>query len=269
MGENRVVMLVDRPPADRRARRYVQLLLGVALFGFSNALMLRGALGVDPWDVLHQGLSRALGLPVGTCTIVVGALVLAGWLPLRQRLGLGTLVNAVFVGLVINVTLDAIPVLRGVSLRCGALFAGVMLNGIATGVYIGAGLGAGPRDGLMTAFASRGRSIRVVRTCIELTVLTVGWALGGNVGIGTLIYALCIGPIVHVTVPAFSLPAEPARTRPDDVLSSACPRARTREPPRLDCHMTQTIASDGSDVRAKPPTGGWPTNASAVTSPAR
>ena len=199
-------MLPVRPlPPDRRARRFLQLLPGLLLFGFSSGLMLRAALGVDPWDVLHQGLSRSIGLQVGTWAIILGAVVLLGWIPLRQRPGVGTLANVVLVGLVINATLALVPHPHGVLLRAGLLVMSIVLNGIATGLYIGAGLGPGPRDGLMTGFAARGHSIRLVRTGIELTVLVVGWALGGNVGIGTVLYALAIGPIVHLTLPALAI----------------------------------------------------------------
>ncbi len=166
--------------------------------------MLAG-LGLDPWDVLHQGLSRTVGLQVGTWSILVGAVVLLGWLPLRQRPGLGTVSNVVVVGLVINATLAALPVPHGLGLRAAVLVAGVLLNGIATGAYIGAGLGPGPRDGLSTGIAARGVPMRRVRTVVEFSVLVAGWLLGGSVGVGTLLYAFAIGPITHVTIPALRL----------------------------------------------------------------
>src|SRR5439155_24107800 len=131
----------------------------------------------------------------------------AFWLPLRQGPGLGTLSNVVVIGLVINATLATIPAPHDLSLRVAAMVTGVVLNGIATGAYIGAGLGPGPRDGLMTGFAARGYSIRVVHTCIEATVLLAGWLLGGTVGVGTVAYAVCIGPLAHIFVPLFSRPA--------------------------------------------------------------
>jgi uncharacterized membrane protein YczE len=184
-----------------RVRRLSQLYLGLALYGFSDGLLLLGGLGVDPWDVFHQGLSRRLGLGVGTWTIIVGACVLALWLPLRQRPGLGTLSNVVVIGLVINLTLATIPAPHDLALRAAAMFGGVVLNGVATGAYIGAGLGPGPRDGVMTGFAARGHSIRVVRTAMEVTVLAAGWLLGGTVGVGTVTYALGIGPLAHFFIP--------------------------------------------------------------------
>jgi uncharacterized membrane protein YczE len=184
-----------------RLRRLSQLYLGLALYGFSDGLLLLGGLGVDPWDVFHQGLSRQLGLGVGTWSIIVGACVLALWLPLRQRPGLGTLSNVVVIGLVINVTLATIPAPHALGLRAAAMLGGVVLNGVATGAYIGAGLGPGPRDGVMTGFAARGHSIRVVRTAMEVTVLAAGWLLGGTVGVGTVAYALGIGPLAHFFIP--------------------------------------------------------------------
>ena len=188
-------------PPPPRLRRLSQLYLGLALYGFSDGLLLLAGLGVDPWDVFHQGLSRQLGLGVGTWSIIVGACVLALWLPLRQRPGFGTLSNVVVIGLVINLTLAAIPAPHDIALRAAAMICGVVLNGVATGAYIGAGLGPGPRDGVMTGFAARGHSIRVVRTSMELTVLAAGWLLGGTVGVGTVAYALGIGPLAHVFIP--------------------------------------------------------------------
>jgi uncharacterized membrane protein YczE len=184
-----------------RLRRLGQLYVGLTLYGFSDGLLLLAGLGVDPWDVFHQGLSRQLGLAVGTWVIIVGACVLALWIPLRQRPGLGTLSNVVVIGLVINLTLAAIPAPHDMALRIAAMLGGVFLNGVATGAYIGAGLGPGPRDGVMTGFAARGHSIRVVRTAIEITVLAAGWLLGGTVGAGTVVYALGIGPLAHVFIP--------------------------------------------------------------------
>jgi uncharacterized membrane protein YczE len=188
-----------------RLRRLAQLYAGLVLYGVSDSMLLLAGLGVDPWDVFHQGLSRRLGLGVGTWAVIVGALVLLLWIPLRQRPGFGTLSNVIVVGLVIDVMLAILPPAHGLPLRLALLFGGVLLNGIATGAYIGAGLGPGPRDGLMTGLAARGHSIRVVRTCIEVTVLITGWLLGGTVGLGTVVYALGIGPIAHVTIPLLKI----------------------------------------------------------------
>lgn len=193
-----------------RLRRLSQLYAGLVLYGFSDALLLLAGLGVDPWDVLHQGLSRELGLGVGTWAIIVGAAVLMLWIPLRQRPGFGTLSNVVVIGAVIDLCMATIPAPTGLSARFAVMLAGVFLNGVATGAYIGAGLGPGPRDGLMTGLAARGHSIRAVRTGIELAVLASGWLLGGTVGIGTVVYALGIGPLAHVFIPLLRVDAEPA-----------------------------------------------------------
>jgi len=168
-------------------------------------MLLLAGLGVDPWDVLHQGLSRRIGLGVGTWAIIVGVGVLLLWVPMRQRPGLGTVCNVVVVGLVIDVMLSTIHRVHGLSAQIAVMVGAVSLNGIATGAYIGAGLGPGPRDGLMTGLAARGHSIRVVRTSIELTVLAAGWMLGGSVGVGTVVYALGIGPIAHMSIPRLAI----------------------------------------------------------------
>ena len=192
-------------PANRRTSRITLLFSGLGLYGFSDGLLVRANLGLDPWDVLHQGLSRTLGFQVGTWSIIVGAMVLLMWIPLRQRPGVGTICNIVVIGLVINLTLAVFPVPNGLVARYFVMVMAVGLNGVATGAYIGAGLGPGPRDGLSTGIASRGLSLRLVRTSIELSVLALGWLLGGVVGIGTVVYALCIGPITHLTIPALRL----------------------------------------------------------------
>lgn len=197
--------LLSPVPTRRRPARVVLLLGGLVLYGVSDGLLVLAGLGLDPWDVLHQGLSRTFGLQVGTWAIIVGALVLLGWLPLRQRPGVGTVCNVVVIGLVINLTLAAVPAPHGLAVQVVVLVVAVVLNGIATGAYIGAGLGPGPRDGLSTGIAARGRSLRLVRTGIEVSVLALGWLLGGTVGVGTVLYALAIGPITHLTIPAFRL----------------------------------------------------------------
>lgn len=196
-------------PRERTGVRLAQLIGGLGLYGVSEALMLAPGVGVDPWDVFHTGLARLTGIPVGTVLIAVGVLVLLLWIPLRQRPGLGTAANVVVIGAVVDLILGATPAPHALWLRWAEFGAGVLLNAVATGLYIGAGLGAGPRDGLTTALAARGRSIRVVRTAIEVSVLVVGWLLGGNVGLGTVVYAVAIGPLVHVTIPRLRL-ASPA-----------------------------------------------------------
>jgi uncharacterized membrane protein YczE len=199
------------PP--RLARRLLQLFAGLALYGFSAALILLAGLGADPWDVLHQGLARQTGLGTGWWVNIVGALVLLLWIPLRQRPGFGTLANVAMVGTVMEATFALVEPAEGAGARAAFLVAGIVLNGVATGMYIGAAFGPGPRDGLMTGLAARGHAIRIVRTGIEIVVLALGAALGGTVGIGTVAYALAIGPLAHVFVPAFAvrLPAPAAR----------------------------------------------------------
>jgi uncharacterized membrane protein YczE len=199
------VTILAPVPTNRRSLRFVQLFGGLILYGISDGLLVRANLGLDPWDVFHQGLSRTFGLEIGTWSIIVGVFVLLLWIPLRQRPGVGTVCNIVIVGLVLNVTVNEIPAPKVLVVRVVVMAAGVVLNGIATGAYIGAELGPGPRDGLTVAIAARGVSLRLVRTSIELTVLITGWLLGGSVGVGTLAYALLIGPITHVTIPAFRL----------------------------------------------------------------
>lgn len=184
--------------------RLAQLYAGLILYGISSSLLVLANLGLDPWDVFHQGLARTFGLSIGTWAILVGVAVLLLWIPLRQRPGIGTLSNVVLVGLTMNVVLGAIGPPHALGARIACLVVGILLNGIATGAYIGAGFGPGPRDGLMTGLAARGYSIRLVRTSLEVTVLVTGWLLGGKVGIGTLAYALAIGPLAHVFIPLFS-----------------------------------------------------------------
>ena len=192
-------------PSARLPRRIAQLYAGLVLYGLSSGLILLAGLGNDPWDVLHQGLSRRTGLGTGVWVCIVGALVLLLWIPLRQRPGLGTLSNVVVIGVVIQVALEPFDTPGAPAARAALLAAGVVLNGVATGAYIGARFGPGPRDGLMTGLAARGMSLRAVRTAIELTVLVAGAALGGTVGIGTVVYALAIGPLAHVFVPALTV----------------------------------------------------------------
>jgi uncharacterized membrane protein YczE len=209
-----------RLTGQRLPRRLVQLYLGLILFGVSMALLVESTLGLDPWDVLHQGLSRKTGLRFGWIVIGVSILVLLAWIPLRQKPGFGTLSNAVVVGLAVDGGLAVLPTAQQLWLRIGFMVAGIVLNGVATGLYIGARLGPGPRDGLMTGLAARGHSIRVVRTAIEVSVLVAGFLLGGTVGIGTLLYALTIGPLAHISIPFFTV-REPA-AKPDTAPAGEC-----------------------------------------------
>jgi uncharacterized membrane protein YczE len=190
----------------RLTRRLTQLYAGLVLYGVSMAMLVRAELGVIPWDVLHQGLSRTLGLSMGTVIIAVSLLLLLAWIPLRERPGVGTISNALVIGLVVDATLAIVPPVEPLPVRVLLVVAGVLLNAVATAAYIGAHLGPGPRDGLMTGMVRRtGRSIRLVRTSIEATVVALGWLLGGTFGVGTLAYALTIGPLVQVLLPRLSI----------------------------------------------------------------
>lgn len=190
-------------------RRLNQLGFGLILYGVSLALMLDAGLGVDSWDVLHQGFAGRIGLSFGWVVNAVSLAVLAMWIPLRQRPGLGTVANALVVGLVADATLAVLPEPQNIAWQFPMLVAGIAANGLATGLYIGAGLGPGPRDGLMTGLAARtGRSIRLVRTLIEVSVLAAGWFVGGPVGVGTLLYAVSIGPISQTAITRFSITGE-------------------------------------------------------------
>ncbi len=197
-------------------RRLVQLYGGLVLYGFSMALMIESSLGLDPWDVLHEGLAKRLPVSFGVVVIAVGALVLLAWIPLRQRPGLGTVSNVVVIGLAVDASAYVLPEPDAVAVRALFLVAGVVLNGVATAAYIGARFGPGPRDGLMTGLVrTTGQSVRLVRTTIELSVLGTGWLLGGTVGIGTVLYAVAIGPLVHLLLPRLTVSA--STTGPADV----------------------------------------------------
>jgi uncharacterized membrane protein YczE len=192
------------------ARRLIQLYAGLALYGLSIAFQVASTLGNDPWDTLHQALARRTGLSIGTWIIIAGALVMALWIPLRQRPRIGTISNVIFVGVFADLFLWLLPHPGQLAPRWAYLAAAILIGGFATGCYIGAGLGAGPRDGLMTGLAARGHPIRLVRTGIELTVLALGWTLGGTVGIGTLLYAVTIGPLAHLFLPMLAIEPSPA-----------------------------------------------------------
>ena len=194
-------------------RRLTQLFAGLLLYGISLALVLRAGLGLAPWDVLHQGLARLTGLIVGQMVILVSFAVLVLWIPLRQPPGFGTFANAILVGLSVDLTMLILDDVSSWPVRILFLVSGVLLNAVATALYIGAMLGPGARDGLMTGLVRRtGRSVRVVRTSLEVAVLAVGWLLGGTVGVGTLLYAFAIGPVVHVLLPPLTVPPKPVPT---------------------------------------------------------
>lgn len=195
------------------ARRIAQLLVGLVLYGIAIAMMVRAGVGVSPWDVLSQGVSLRTGLPFGLVTNLVGAAVLLLWIPLRQRPGVGTVLNVLIIGPSAQFGLAVIPdpvtgEPEDLLVRIPLFAAGLALLAVASGLYIGARLGPGPRDGLMTGLVARtGRPIWLVRTGIEVTVTAIGWALGGNVGLGTLAFALLIGPMVGLTIPRLMVPA--------------------------------------------------------------
>lgn len=193
-------------PSTRRAAR---LFLGLTLCGLGIAVMVVADLGLGPWDVLHQGLSRRSGVPIGTMGILVGFVVLSGWLPLRERPGVGTLANVLWIGIVIDVVLLVLPRPEPLALRIAFMAAGPVLFGVGSGFYIGVHLGPGPRDGLMTGLARRGWPVGRVRTGIELVVLVLGWLLGGTVGVGTVLFALTVGPVVAWSLARLDVPVDP------------------------------------------------------------
>lgn len=183
-------------------RRLLALYAGLWMYGFSMAVMIRAGLGLDPWDVFHQGVARHLPVSFGTVTALIGVAVLLAWIPLRQKPGLGTVSNVVVVAVSVDNGLHWLPHPHNLALQTGAMIAAVLLNAVATVLYIGAGMGPGPRDGLMTGLVARtGWSVWPIRTSIEATVLLTGWLLGGSVGIGTVVYAFGIGPLIHLLIP--------------------------------------------------------------------
>ncbi len=187
------------------ARRILRLVFGLLLCGTGVALMIDADLGLAPWDVLHQGIAKHANLDIGTVAIIVGFVVLLLWLPLKERYGMGTLCNVLLIGLTINVLLDVLPEHPPMGVRVVFLVVGTLLFGPGSGFYIGVGMGPGPRDGLMTALAARGYSVRLVRTVLEVSVLVIGFALGGSVGAGTVLFAFTIGPNVHFWLDRLSL----------------------------------------------------------------
>ncbi|WP_211977666.1 hypothetical protein [Brevibacterium sp. W7.2] len=197
----------------RLPRRLVQLLVGLYLYGASMAMVVVAGLGMIPWDVLHSGILRHVPLTFGTIITITSVLVLLAWIPLRQMPGLGTVLNALLIGPALDVTLLFLPQPEDLGWRIVLLVSGVVLNGVASAMYIGSQFGPGPRDGLMTGLSRvTGRSIRLVRTLIEVTVVAVGWALGGVIGIGTALYALSIGPITQALLPVFTVELRPGGT---------------------------------------------------------
>lgn len=183
---------------------------GLALFGISLGLIVRADLGLAPWDVFHQGVAEQLGWSLGTVIVATSFVVVLLWIPIRERPGIGTLANAILVGAWVDISLAVIPDgIGSITLRAALLIGGIVVNGLATGLYIAARFGSGPRDGLMTGIAARGHSIRLVRTGIEAVVLLSGVLLGGPIGVGTLVFALLIGPIAHQAIPFFTAMTAP------------------------------------------------------------
>ena len=192
-------------PSDRLAERFLRCVIGLALFGLGISMFLTADLGVAPWDVLHQGIDRHTGIPVGIVIEITGVIILLLWIPLRERMGWGTLMNAIEIGLVVFLIDDHLPHTDRLVPRLLYIAGGLLAIACGSGLYIGAGLGSGPRDGLMLGLAKRGISVRIARTAIELTVLVGGFALGGSIGLGTVAFTFGIGPLVQVLLPRLRL----------------------------------------------------------------
>lgn len=190
---------------DRPVQRSARLLAGLVLFGIALALLVKAGLGLDPWNVFNQGVSRHAGLTLGEITVISSVLLLFAWIPLQQRPGVGTIANALVIGPVLDLGLHLLPAPDGLVWQVGFLAAAILGTAVATGLYVGAGWGPGPRDGLMTGLAARGIPVFVGRTIIELTVLAIGWALGGTVGVATILFAVGIGPLVNHALPRLTI----------------------------------------------------------------
>jgi uncharacterized membrane protein YczE len=206
----RYAQVLSFPSARELRRRMPPLVVGLLVLGFAIAVSVRARLGVSPWDVLHQGLAQVTGLSFGLVVVLVGLVVLLGWIPLHQRLGVGTVLNTLSVGFIANLGLSLIPEQHTLATRVAMLLASIVMFGVGGGLYIGSGLGPGPRDGLMTAIAARGHRIWMVRTGLECSALVVGYLLGGHVGIGTVLLAFSIGPVTHAGLRRFHLPVSDA-----------------------------------------------------------
>ena len=202
-------MLPTPSPAELRVRA-PRLIAGLVLFGLGLAFMVVADLGLSPWEVLHQGLSERSGIPIGTVGIIAGLIVLGAWIPLQERPGLGTLANVVLIGVVMDLTIWQFPEVTNLIERWSLMVSGLLMISIGSGLYIGVGMGPGPRDGLMTGLARRGYNLALARTVIEVLVLVVGWLLGGTVGIGTVAFSFGVGPLVGFFLPRMTLDPVPA-----------------------------------------------------------
>lgn len=207
------------------ARRVTQLVVGLFLYGVAIAMMIQAGIGVSPWDVLSQGVSLRTGIPFGWVTVIIGAIVLLLWIPIRQKPGIGTILNVLLIGPAAEVGLAVLPLATELWSQILLFAGGLALLAIATGLYIGARFGPGPRDGLMTGIHDRwGVRFWIVRTAIEVTVLSIGWLLGGTVGVGTVAFALLIGPMVNVTLPLLRVPEVAVRSVPGlPPVPASCP----------------------------------------------
>ncbi len=250
-------------PVDRRPRRFVQLLAGLLLYGATMGMMVRAVLGLDPWDVFHQGVTawfdQWIPLSYGAVITLVSVVVLLLWIPLRQRPGIGTIANAAIIGFTTDATLAVLPELTNLPARIALMTAAVVGNAVAGALYIGAGLGPGPRDGLMTGLVARGvGSIRVVRTTIELTVLAIGWALGGVVGVGTVLYALSVGPLLHLLLPRLTVKSAAVQRVtqervPENVIAGAAvavPAVGVHRSPELAAQLDDPAPADPDQIWA-------------------
>lgn len=197
--------MLPLPPLETMRRRLPRLVVGLVLFGLGIAFMVASDFGLGPWEAFHQGVSFHTPVPMGTVGIITGLVVMLLWIPLRERFGIGTVLNVILIGIVIDVTRIWLHAPDSPPLRWTYLIGGIVTIGVGSGLYIGAGLGPGPRDGLMTALARRGWPIALVRTCIELTVLIGAWVLGGTIGVGTILFAFGIGPLIHVFLPRLTV----------------------------------------------------------------
>jgi len=207
--------VVTFPSRAELRRRLPRLLVGIVVLSVGIALTLNARLGVSPYDVLHQGLSEVTGLSFGTVVVLLGLAILVAWIPIGQRFGIGTIVNTLTVGFIVDGFLHVLPEPSAHVARWPMLLGGIAVSAFGMACYIGAGLGPGPRDGLMTGLAAKGFPLWIVRTVLEITALVSGWLLGGDVGVGTVLFAFGIGPIGHWFLARLHLSADDVDPDPD------------------------------------------------------